>query len=273
MYTSSNSFTSIDSLRQWFELQDSDLWTLFSGAGTRPSDLIHRMDVSVGMEKSWEVLEAMLMQQSELGGGSFTVLSKKTAGTTNGPRVRVTLPPASARAGSPGVAGISQQMIDAQINDAIDKFRLQHENDMLRQELAEAESGGYIGKIMERVAQHPNLHQVIDVFIARILGNNVAVTGFGSAQQPTEMIEEQKPTKKMAEMKNENAPASTGPTHEGNQEGTKFNYDLDRLAASLEVIRAHFPDIHEFMETLANFVESNPSLAKTFFNNQKKMGK
>lgn len=276
MITPRNCLTSIESLREWFERQNVKYWTLFNGNSTRPSDAIHRNNMTEGEEESWELLETTITNLSGVSGGYFTVLAKNTDKSTNGTRVQVYLNPYATNQPNhmAGISGMGGGMgsVQGMIKDAVEKERLRTQIMMLEAQVEEAENGNMISRIGERIAEHPQLPALVTAILSKILGpqgGQIAMTGFDAVPAPQ---------KKRRDMTNEDTAtmdddtmAQTEEQTDARQTGNQqmdFVYDSERLAVPLEQIRSVFPDVHSFMETLGNFVESKPDLAQQFFNAQ-----
>lgn len=250
--------TSLENLRQWWEVDNkSPYWTLYRGSrSSKGTDVIARNDTLDDHETSWDMLEQMISINSQEG-GEFTILRTDKPKGNFGPKVVVILSHAPAYQGAPSVSGIpglpfvagSPQGIQAYIADEVKKERHSWELEKKVEDLEAAINAKQEGSLFERainkLIETDKIGNLLEIIIAKAMGptgapqmSHVAVSGMPGASQ-----------------------ADT-PTNQ-------FQYDTVRVANAMERIRVYFPDIHETLEKLANYIETNPEMAKTIFNQMK----
>lgn len=245
--------TSIDNLRQWWEVDtERPYWTLYRGSrNAKGADVIARNDTLDDQESSWEMLEQMISINSQEG-GEFTILRTDKPKGNFGNKAVVVLNqmPAYQAAGVAGLPGMpfvagTPQGIQAYIADEVKKERQNWELEKKVEDLEAAinakQEGGLLERSLNRLIESDKIGTILELVLAKFLGpvgvpqpSHVAVSGAPGAGAPAQ-----------------------------------FQYDTDRVSHALERIRAHFPDIHETLEALANYIEKNPDMARTIFNQMK----
>lgn len=283
--------TDLEGLREWYYNQDGTYWTLFNGNDTRPTGVIHRNVKTETKDASWALLEKTIIDLS-MYGGSYTILAKSNKNDNSGARVQLAYNPHSGH-GS-GIAGMQMQTenVDAKINQALHQYQLEREIQELRAALAEKQQGSMLDRLTERIANNPSLPQLIDLCIAKLVGGaQVSMAGFDPEYEAAQHEEQQnynQQTKQTEEMEDTvQRPAGNGqknfsnsddvagdfrerPTSDTAEVGfNQFSYDPERLGPALDKINIHFKDIYVFMDTLAEFIDTKPDLARSFFNSNK----
>lgn len=245
--------TDLNALKEWFALQKkSPLWSLYRGA--RPSksaDRIHSNDDISDPDQSWDLLYEIL---SALNDGDYMVQVKANASTTNGNTMIFTKmgngsssPAISGAPVMPYLGGMNpQDYIQSELKKGMETFRLQQQVENLEAALEEKQRGGMLDRAINAILEHPKLDSIINgigqIALAKFaprapMGAAVGVAGFESQDQV-------------------------------NPQDGEFYYEGDKMMASLDRIRVHFPDIYKFLEGLAVFIEANPEMAKAYFNSQ-----
>lgn len=239
--------TSMESIRTWWEADsERPYFSLYRGTrGTKPSDIIIRNDTLDDLDAAWEMLEQMLTINSGEG-GEFTILRTDKPKSNYGMKGVVVLsqvPATPAIAGIPGMpfigAGQSiQAFIAGEIEKEREKWDLAKKVEDLEAAINAGQEGGPIERFLNRLLDSPKIDGILDVVLSKVLTpantpqpSHVAVSGAPGA-------------------------AASG----------QFQYDTERIAASLERIRAHFPDIHGTLDRLADFIDRNPEMARSLFN-------
>lgn len=235
----------LEGLKEWFFLQTEEGkpcgWRLYRGSpGNKNNDggSAH----SASPEEGWEKLKTHL-EYEEWEPGEYVTIRVYRNGNTNGAGSDIVYRPIpknsySSRPGIAGIGGISgdpQAYIAQQVSKEIEIYDLRRQVQDLEQALNEKSS--VVDRVINTVVEHPNFDpNALINGIGSILMNlipqraNVGVQGFG---QP--------------------APPPTGETNQA-----------DRIAESLERLQAHFPEtpIDVLLQKLADFVDSNPTVAK-----------
>lgn len=238
--------TSIEDLRTWWEADNErPYFTLYRGTrATKASDIIIRNDTIEDLEPAWDMLEQMLTINSTEG-GEFTILRADKPKSNYGMKGVVVLSHARATpavAGIPGMPFIGagqniQSFIAGEIEKEREKWELSKKVDDLEAAINAKQEGSLVERALNRVIDGDKLDALIGVLIDKFLSpkgahvpSHVAVSGAPGA-----------------------AP-------------DQFQYDTERIAAALERIRAHFPDVHGTLDRLADFIDRNPEMAKSLFN-------
>lgn len=240
--------TSIDNLRAWWEVDNErPYWTLYRGSrNAKGADIIARNDTLDDLESSWDMLENMITINSGEG-GEFTVLRTDKPKGNFGNKAVVVLSHALAPAGVGSLPGLpfvagSPQGIQAYIAGEVEKakesWELRKQVEDLSAMINAKQEGTGLERIFNKLLESDKIGTILDVVLAKFLtpagaqASHVAVSGAPGVQHDPDA----------------------------------FQYDTERVAAALERIRAHFPDIHGTLDKLAGFIEKNPSMAKSLFN-------
>jgi len=239
----------LEGLEKWFFLQAEEGkpcgWRLYRGHRT---DKTHDggSASSDTAEQSWEKLRSHL-ENEEWEPGEFVTIRVYKNGNTNGAGADIIYRPVPknsySRPGIAGIGGISgdpQAYIAQQVTKEIEIYDLRRQVQDLEQALQEKSS--VVDRVINTVVEHPNFDpNALINGIGSILMNlmpqraNVGVQGFGQPSAPTAGQSSQ----------------------------------ADRIAESLERIQAHFPEtpIDVLLEKLADFADSNPTVAKNVLMN------
>lgn len=238
--------TSMEAIRTWWEAdRERPYFTLYRGArATKASDIIVRNDTIEDLEPAWDMLEQMLTINSSEG-GEFTVLRTDKPKSNFGMKGVVVLNHAHATpsvAGIPGMPFIGagqniQSFIAGEIEKEREKWDLAKKVEDLEAAINAGQEGGPIERFLNRLLDSPKIDGILDVVLSKVFAPP-------SGAQPSHVA------------------VSGAPGAAADQ----FQYDTERVAAALERIRAHFPDIHGTMDRLADFIDRNPEMAKSLFN-------
>lgn len=238
--------TSIEAVRTWWEADDErPYFVLFRGSRSpKPVDIIVRNDSIENAADAWDYLEQMLTINSGEG-GDFTILRTDKPKSNYGHRAVVVLNPSPQAAVSglmPGMPFIGagqniQSYIAGEIEKEREKWDLAKKVEDLEAAINAGQEGGPIERFLNRLLESPKIDGILDVVLSKVLTP-------AQAHQPSHVA------------------VSGAPGVPGDH----FQYDTDRVAQALERIRAHFPDIHGTLERLADFIDRNPEMAKSLFN-------
>jgi hypothetical protein len=241
----------LDGLKEWFFLQTKDGqpcgWRLFRGSNTN-KNYDGGSAESENPEIGWEKLRAHL-EAEEWEPGEQVTIRVYGNGKLNGGGSDIIYRPISRHQARVGIAGIGGGMIGGdpqvyiaqQVSKEIELYDLRRQVQDLEQALNEKSS--VVDRVINTVVEHPNFDpNALVNGIGSLLMNlipqraNVGVQGFG---QPT-------------------AP------HTG-----EHSAQADRIAGALNRLQAHFPElpIETLLEKLADFVDSNPTVAKNVLTN------
>jgi len=249
-------FQTIESLEKWF-MDNSDegpgSWRIWTGSPKQNYD--SGMGKGESREQTWNLLKSHIENMVFDPGEYLTVrLYKNPNGQGGGSDITFRPVPKQAAfgGGSPGIGGIgginAQSYIAEQIDQRMTIYDLRHQVEELRQELDQKQ--GFLERVVATVTEHPNfdpnaLINGIGSIIANLIPKRaqVGVTGFSNQATGTD------------------AAADPGTEEES-----------ARIAAALERLAANFPEIplSKLLEDLANFVDQNPGMAKTFLQNLSK---
>jgi hypothetical protein len=256
---SRNTIADQEDLKEWwYGLPDEfQLFTIYYGHGRGSTHWYHRESNTTSKDDAWEKLSRLLANASK-NGGDFTVLAQDKVTNKSGPRVFVSFdgrrnqisgfPQYQNGSGPPdGYISLSEakQMAEDKAAIKILQFQLESMEDAIhgRKEPSAME------RIIERMAESPSFVPAINAIFTKIAGSGeqrkVAMTGF-----------------------DEPATVSRDPESEKNESIEGFEYDVDQILSCLEKIRPHFPDPHRFLGRLADYIDQNPELAKSFFDTQ-----
>lgn len=233
------SLKSIESLKQWFTQAGRPYWTVWNGFLKKDQFLVMRNHASDDMDTSWELLENIVRNKTQAGGRLTVFVSDKAASSSGFTEYLDIDGPMKTQAGIAGVSsGSYVNGIDSYINDKMALYDKDRRIQDLENELAAKEEGTGINKILNRVLEEAPVQEILLALLSKFMGHqpagNPAVNG---APRITDDMEQE-------------------PLSETEQQ---------RLHDAILRLSAHFPDIATAMEQLANFVDQNPAMAKSFF--------
>ncbi|MBK6546396.1 MAG: hypothetical protein IPG12_14160 [Saprospiraceae bacterium] len=239
------SIRKIDDLREWFFSMKLPFWTIWNGFGKDQKDRAAVNNDIPDLQDSWDALENHLRRKIA-SGGRLTIFITDKAGTSNGLTEFLELQ--NSYNSQSGIAGIGSgdpnfiagKPIEVYVAEQVDAKIAGYEKDReiaeLKAALAEKNQGSGIQKVFNRVADELPIQEIIMAVISKYLGSQfVAQTAINGPPQP------------QADM------------HELTQE------QADAINESLIRIQVVFPDIPNFLDKLATWIEKNPEMAKTFF--------
>lgn len=238
--------TKLDDLQTWWEAdQDRPYWVLYRGTrGGKGADIIQRNDVIDDIAESWDTLATAITINSHQG-GEFTINRADKPRANYGNKAVVVLsqaPSQASIAGYPGMPFIGggndiQSYIAGEIEKEREKWDLAKKVEDLEAAINAGQEGGPIERFLNKLMESPKIDGILDVVLSKVLAP-------GQAPQASHVA------------------VSGAP---GAQASEQFMYDTERVAGALERIRAHFPNIHETLDQLADFIERNPEMAKNLF--------
>lgn len=159
-----NYVTDPEFLQKWFKLQKTELWNLYRGFHSKvpERDVIHKQqDSTMTLDASWDLLWMMIMNSS-VGGGKFTVYIPAFAGNkavTQHFGVGLSAAPAwqsPSVAGMPGMQGMQQGYgMDAAIEKAIVNEREKWDKDLRIRELEAAQGArsNFMDVLLEKLSE------------------------------------------------------------------------------------------------------------------------
>ncbi len=213
--------------------------------------------------ESWKLLEQMIKMNASKG-GDFTIYFQGTAKGTSGSRVFFSLGRGISSPYNSQVAGVGNvpqiqnpymvgmipaDEVEKRISAALEKQKLETRIANLE---AAGEPDGFWSTVLMRIAENPNVPETL-IGAASNLMNVVAAKVAGL---PIQM----------------NANTQVNGTPEAATEETETNADEyeKRCNEALGKIQYHFNDLPAFLEALSGWIEKNPDMAKSLFNQQMK---
>lgn len=242
-----STINNIDDLRRWWDADPKKpYWSLYRGLRYNKNDVLVRNWEIEDHDEAFKLLEDMI-QVNAPSGGDFVIARSEKAASNYVEKVYLSL--ITSPQAMPGIAGypVSHpgmvaglppgKTIDEVLTERVaaekEKWELSRKVEDLEATISGMQEGTGIGRVFNKLLDHPKLDSMLDVLLSRVLG---------PSPQPTQVA------------------VSGMPSDDG-----EFQYDSDRIIDALEKIREHFPEIHEFMEKLARYVQENPGQAKMVF--------
>lgn len=230
------SYRSIDSLQNWFIQSQRPFWSVWTGFSKDNKDQAMKQSSIEDMDESWALLERVLRDKTA-GGGRVTIFVTDKANSSHGYTEYLEIAESQ-----PAISGIQNTAfiggVDQYIADKIAMYDKDRKIEELSARLEEKETGTGINKIINRVLEEAPIAELIMALANRFLG---------AGKVPT--------------------PAVNGARIQDDFEEEELNpADQQRLHDAILRISAIFPDIVSAMEQLADFVEKNPEMAKSFLN-------
>lgn len=243
--------SSIDDLKKWFDLNQAGkeprpYFTLYRGYEAKNDRYILSNKEISDPEAAWELLEQTLEMYQD-GGGQFRVFITDRPAHNFGMTTYVKLP-----ARNPAVAGVHgyqpsqnfgiygsmREMFEAELSRERKMWEMEQEIEMMKA----GQSGiGTVETIRQVFEAVPALNPLAHAIGMKILGMTPApaspVTG-----NP--------------------APAETI-----NGAGDAEGYDYDVVEPALDKMRRVFPNVEMTLDTLADWVNTNPEMARNLFGN------
>lgn len=232
-------FTRMEDLRDWFfrnaENYGSSEWVLYHGhaiktAGSSSNKSGEQRSEEVSADDSWDQLESLIMAQSATGGKFTVYMPIGGSSTRRGVRAMVDLPDRYGPRGA-GVGGFGD--IEQAKADAVEMAMLRRDiEDMRSAQMAEQSP---LNRILEELINSGAVTQIVGMLGAKMAGVNPP------ANQPLPPM------------------GSSGADNMAPPDVAGIENNLGRIAK-------HFPDLDAFIESLADFVESQPETAQQIFN-------
>lgn len=245
----------LEGLKEWFFMQtepgQATAWRLYRGSQTSKQH-DGGFARSEDPESAWEKLRSHLENEEWEPGEYVTIrIYKNGNGNLNGGGSDMVYRPISktnfSRSGIAGInGGNDQAYIAAQVQKEIEIYDLRRQVQDLEQAMEDRQNIGE--RILNTIVEHPSFDpNALINGIGALLSNlmpkraNVGVTGFdeqpaaaGSRRQPSEAADQ-----------------------------------AERISSALTRLQAHFPDqpIENLLEKLADFVDTNPVVAKNVLQN------
>lgn len=207
--------------------------------------LVMRNHASDDMDTSWQLLENIVRNKTEAGGRLTVFVSDKAASSSGFTEYLDIDGPMKNQAAISGTgSGAYVNGIDSYIADKIALYDKDRRIKDLENELAAKEEGSGINKIFNRVLEEAPVQEILLALVSKFLGAQPAMNPpvNGTPRITDDMEEEQLSDTEQA-----------------------------RLHDAILRLSVHFPDIATAMEQLANFVEANPTMAKSFFEKSKRL--
>lgn len=235
-------FSSISDLKDWFddnaERHGVTQWILYHGhvmrtTGPGGQRAASQKEENMSQDDSWNLLENYLTKMGQQG-GTFT-LYMPTRNTQVGERVFVSLP----GAGQAGIGGVyGQGYVEKEIEQFKREFMLQQQIEELRAEMETRKNP--LEQIAQQLLDSGVAAQVIQGFAAKAMG----LTGFPATPQPYGQA--------------------------GSDDEPENNYSQEQvqdIESALARLAGHFPRLDGVLNRLADFVDSNPEMARQFLDN------
>lgn len=245
--TGKASFRNIDAVKSWFLQAKKPFWSVFTGFSKDAKDLAMKNSTIDDVEQSWELLEEIITNKTE-GGGRVTIYITEVKNSSHGytEYLEIAATNQAAVSGAAhignqnpffGIGGI-QEYIDSKILIA-DKDRQIKD---LQDALEEKEKGTGIGKLWNKILDEAPLQELMMAIAAKVLGPAAFAPPI-------------------------NGPRITDDAESNVEELSEA--DQEKLHNAILRISAVFPNVVEVMSNLADFIEKNPAMAKSFLNQMK----
>ncbi|MEL6923649.1 MAG: hypothetical protein AAFO94_06330 [Bacteroidota bacterium] len=267
--------TNIDNLKNWFFQSDLVYWSLWAGMNKKiQNNVIARQKAPITINESWEMLERNINSSSRPG-ARFTIYVSEAASGERGSNVGMTVHYEVTASNQSAINGIGpagiygndvQSYIAQQVSEQVERRELLREIDELKYALHEKQNPTWKDKFFDMAISDPD-------GAARIAGTVMhAVTPLFGALQALLTNPKGVPISIMGFPPNQ--PQSQPPT-EPNQPGETlpdYDYDNQRVGNALERIRVHFPQPESVLEAIATFIETQPAMAQSLFNQHAQQG-
>ena len=234
--------TTFEGLEQWFKSnEDHPFWTLYHGAFKGRGDICASNRTISDMNMAFSMLVDQIKIQSR-GGGIFRIFQAPKARSNQG--FNTTLRISDSIQGIHGTVSNNQGMVGFvaknEVAEMVQKERETWEKEKKIEELESAvediQNGSRLDRIVNRLLDSPNFEGIVVQLCDRFLGagSGAAISGFD---------------------------------HVNSRDSTSSDPE-EQMSQALAKLQTHFPDIVEFIEGLASYVECNPEMAKTLFKAQ-----
>lgn len=233
------SFRSIASLKEWFLSAQKPFWTIWTGFSKDNKDLALRNSSISDLVESWNLLESIVSKKTE-GGGRITVFVTEKENSSHGYTEFLEIAPLTSVAGISGISSPSGNYIggvDQYISDRISMYEKDRQIEDLKAQLENKDRGSGINRVIDRILEEAPVADILLALLGKFMGTAPAPAVNGAPRITDDMEPEQ-----LSDEEN------------------------SRLHESIMRISVHFPDIASAMEKLADFVESNPDMAKSLLN-------
>jgi hypothetical protein len=236
------SMRSIESVKTWFLNSKNPFWTVYTGFSKKPGDTAFKNSSIDNIKESWNLLEEFLTNKTS-GGGKLTIFITDRANANHGYTEYLEIPssmsasiagPGGAMTPWSGIGGV-QEYIDNKIAMADKDRRIAD----LEEALTQKEEGTGINKVWNKILDEAPIAELIMAICSKFLGTQHVNPAINGPRITDDMHEEQ-----------------------------LSEDDQQRLHNAILRLSVHFPDIASAMEALADFVDKNPAMAKTFFNSK-----
>ena len=270
-------YTSLSSLQEWFIHNGTPYWTLYAGHNPNKSKLtiLGKNLEETDVEDSFNLLSNWISAQSSEG-AKFTIFQAEVSAGNHGKTAYYKVAKETAIAGinghpnNQGVmpymnAGSIQKMVEEKVEEKVEMILLQQELESMKAALKEKENPSFLHKIGSMMMDDPEgFSRILGTCLGALIpkpmpqaypsvhGTKVSMEHVVPQHQP------QAPQENQVQGPIQNAPPA--PSHP-----EEYHY-TDRTVNALDRLRAHFPAIEEFLEGLATYTETNPEMAKAFFN-------
>ena len=232
------SYRSIESLKLWFMQSHKPYFSIWTGFSKDTKDLAFRNSAIDDLEDSWNLLEQIITDKTA-GGGKVTIFVTEVKNSSAGYTEYLEI----AGNNNTAIAGPSNLNnnfiggINEYIADKMAMYDKDRQIEELKAQISNKDEGTGVNKLFNRLLEEAPIAELIMALCAKFLGTGItpAING-PKKERITEDLEE--------EILSEN--------------------DQMRMQNAIHRLSIHFPDIVQAMEKLADFVESNPSLAKSF---------
>jgi len=264
---------SIEDVIHWMETQrDFPYWVLRNGHGTgKTNQYIGKNEEFDDLNEAKEYLQNTLHMYRNSGGYFTLQLSDKSNNSHPNRTAYIKLASSNAAGAAPGIAGVSPHVAIAGGVDAYlaqQKRMWEQERDI---EDLKAAIDAPINK-MESITRgignmgidlNGILQSVLPVLAAKMMGTPGAING---TESQVGISKEQQ----IAQLDNTIAQASALKDQILNAPDDDVEYDVPKTAIDIELDRIgqHFPDIDQFLRTVADFIDANPAQAKILFDAQ-----
>ena len=232
------SLQNIEAVENWFLQAKKPFWSVYTGFSKDAKDLAMKNSTIKEVEDSWNLLQEIISNKTA-GGGRLTIYITEVANSSHGYTEYLEIAANNAAISGPssnignqffGIGGI-QEYIDSKIALA-DKDRQIAD---LQAAVEEKNEGTGINKILNKVLEEAPVGELIMALCAKFLGTPAMTPPINGPRITDDMEQE-----------------------ELSQE------DQLRLHNAILRISVVFPNIADAMESLADFVEKNPEMAKGF---------
>lgn len=239
MSTTRASLRSIQAVENWFRNAEKPFWTVWTGFSKDNKDVAMRNNSIDDIDKSWELLNDLITSKTE-GGGRITIFLSDKQSSSYGYTEYLEIPGNT----NSGISGVGNNQgfiggVDAYINDKIALYDKDRQIEDLRAQLQEKQEGSIWTKTLNKVFEEAPISELLLALMHKFIG-------------PVP-----------------NAPINGAPRIQDDlQEQELGEEDQERIRQALMRISVHFPNLADAIEKLADFVESNPAMAKSFLNSK-----